>query len=697
MGKKNTPLLEISDLLILLKNNIILIVISGIMGFSLAVVYWLNIIPAYSVNATIQIDNSDTNASYANSNNLINNDQPVFTNNAPNSDKNMIYLSLPYVIDPVIEKLHLDIDVQPKLFPIIGKYFYYHYSGGKELNHFFNYKGYAWGGEVVNVSTLQVPSNMIEKAYRLTVINNNSYAITYNNKLIVKGKPGQQSVSADGSFQIYIDDINAKPGTIFFIKKRDINTLDQSLAQRLQIKEVTKAKKDATATTGIVTLSLTGNDRFITQQIIDELINTLSEKSSAVKMSEINAMLHFIDNELPGVRTRFADTQKEYAEYKEKNNITVLDEQEKYVLSNIADVEHDITSNNVTLSALQNEYGPKHPVTKALIAQQGYLASRKNSLVVQSAKYPTYETELIRLRAKLDSDQQLLATLETKRQDLLLQAARQVSAVTILDFPTVPIQPLAPHGKVIMLVGIILGVIGGYMVLIISWMFRNNPSAFFFEREYGIPLTSIVRYHNIKKIDNQLSSINTALVNLNSQTYLDLSIFIASLLVKNHETKIYQFFSISENQGVSFIASNCAYVMSLQQKKVLLISVRFNSHHNDVSITEIEEEFIDEPSNLRTFVIEYGIGNNDLKPYIQKIIDENKYEFVFLDLLNLHIHPLLGTCLGFSSNRFLVVSPYQNKILINRAMRLFELNYITPSGVIFNYTKKYYLHDLYSK
>jgi len=498
MSSRKTPVFEISELILLIKNNLTLLIMTSILGVIYATIYWMTIPSTYLVTAAIQIDNSDTNANYDSTNNIINNNQPVFTNNAPVSDKSIIYLSLPYVLDPVINSMHLDIDIQPKLFPVLGKYFYYRHIrlGEPELAKplLFPNRGYSWGGEAINVAHLVVPDNMFERPYLLKITDSNRYVILYRNSVILQGIRNKPASSADGTFQICIDKIIANPGTVFILKKRDLINVEQDLIQRLQIREVIKAKKDTTTTTGVVSISLTGYDKFMAKKIVDELINTLIEKSTAGKLSRINAILKFVNKELPDAKQKLSQAQHALAFFKQKNHVTILNEQQKFLLANIADLDKDITNNKVTLSALQNEYAVKHPVIKSLLSQQEDLLYRKQELMKQSARFPAEEIELIRLQANLELNQQLVASLESKRQELLLLASGQISSILILDHPDIPVLPQPSHGKLIILIGLFLGFILGLFVILFAWVLRKNPDPFYCEKKYGISVYIIIRY-----------------------------------------------------------------------------------------------------------------------------------------------------------------------------------------------------------
>lgn len=696
---------ELSKLILLIRNNSLLVTLCVLTGMLLGTIFWLTSPPVYQITSSIQVDNSDTNANYQVADKVLDDNQPIFTNNAPVSEKSMVYLTLPYILDPVIDSLHLDIEIQPKLFPIVGKYMFYKHlrekKPGLESSPFWvnRNSGYSWGGERLEIPLFSVPENMFEKPYTIKVLDSKHYLLLNKQTIVLTGVVGELASSQDGHLRIRVDEIKAHPGTIFSLKKRDVINVEKSLTQRLKINEVVKTKKDTgNSTTGIIEIDLAGPDPSLAKEIVAELINTLIEKSRTSKLAKINATLNFINNELPNAKEKLAKSEKTLSLFKEKNHLTVLDEQETSLLKNISDLDQQITNNKVTLAALQGEYGPKHPVIKSLLSQQTDLSAKKQMLTTELTKFPAKEVALIKLKADLELNQQLVAKLESKQQELLLTASGQISPITILDYPDIPELPESSHGKMIILISAILGFIVSIFIILGVWMSRKNPDPFIMEERFEIPVFAIIRYVKYKnKIKGLTFKEQLKLDSVHSvQANRDFKILTAGILASRKNSRIFQFFSTWAGQGSTFIAFNCAFFLSKQQQKVLLITVGTEDNFFTNKNGKDEEYLIN--SNLHTIWLNYNDNAFEIKTKIQQIIDASEsYDIVLIDLPNIYLDAVLATSLFFSDYRFLITSPYQGIRALTMSIRLLKVNNIEITAAIFNYTKKLIIHDIYSK
>lgn len=696
---------ELSKLILLIRNNSLLVVLCILSGMFLGAVFWLTLPPVYQITSSIQVDNADTNANYQIVDKVLSDNQPIFTNNAPVSEKSMIYLTLPYILDPVIDNLHLDIEIQPKLFPVIGKYIFYKHLRQKKLgiesSPFWISKnsGYSWGGEKIEIPIFSVPENMFEKPYTIKVLDSKHYQLLNKQAIVLTGVVGELANSRDGHLRIRVDEIKAHPGTIFSVKKRDIINVEKSLAQRLKINEIVKTKKDTgNSTTGIIEIDLAGPDPSLAKEIVAELINTLIEKSRTSKLAKINATLNFINNELPNAKEKLLKSEKTLSSFKEKNHLTVLDEQETSLLKNISDLDQQITNNKVTLAALQGEYGPKHPVIKSLLSQQTDLSAKKQMLTTELTKFPAKEVALIKLKADLELNQQLVAKLESKQQELLLTASGQISPITILDYPDIPELPESSHGKMIILISAILGFISSVFIILAVWMSRKNPDPFIMEERFDIPIFAIIRYVKYKNRIKGLSFKEQLKLNpvYSVQANRDFKILTAEILVSRKNSRIFQFFSTWAGQGSTFVAFNCALFLSKQQQKVLLITIGTEDNFFTNQNGKDEEYSIN--NNLHAIWLNYNDNAFEIKAKIQQIIDASQnYDIILIDLPNIYLDAVLATNLFFSDYRFLITSPYQGIRALTMSIRLLKVNNIEITAAIFNYTKKLIVHDIYSK
>jgi tyrosine-protein kinase Etk/Wzc len=136
------------------------------------------------------------------------------------------------VLGRVINRLKLDIEVQPKTFPIIGGAIARRYKGSEPNSPLFGLDSYAWGGETLQVDALDVPRSAEDKPLILTVGDNGSFELfDEDGDPALKGAVGSRVTA--GKFSIFVSNLVARPGTRFVLVRRSTESAVELCARTL--------------------------------------------------------------------------------------------------------------------------------------------------------------------------------------------------------------------------------------------------------------------------------------------------------------------------------------------------------------------------------------------------------------------------------------------------------------------------------
>ena|SRR5690554_4947268 len=122
------------------------------------------------------------------------------------------------VLGEVVKNLGLDISVTPDYFPVVGATLARRYSGAPgELAEPRWGDGYAWGGETLSITRMDVPGGA--GAYTLVAGTNNHWQLlNEDDEPVVEGQVDTPA-EANG-YGLMVTELNAHPGTRFNVAKR---------------------------------------------------------------------------------------------------------------------------------------------------------------------------------------------------------------------------------------------------------------------------------------------------------------------------------------------------------------------------------------------------------------------------------------------------------------------------------------------
>ncbi|HAJ29896.1 MAG TPA: hypothetical protein DCL32_06940, partial [Gammaproteobacteria bacterium] len=103
------------------------------------------------------------------------------------------------VLGNVVDELDLTTVAQPTHFPLIGAAMARRHASDGIAAPPFGLKSYAWGGEQIKVSYLQVPRNYLDQPLELIVLSEQQFSLSHNGQKLLTGNIGEPSFGLSGT------------------------------------------------------------------------------------------------------------------------------------------------------------------------------------------------------------------------------------------------------------------------------------------------------------------------------------------------------------------------------------------------------------------------------------------------------------------------------------------------------------------
>lgn len=519
----------------------------------IALIYAIFATPIYQADALIQVEQKQANA-------ILSNLSQMLPDSQPQSAPEIALIQSRMILGKTVDDLNLQARVKQKYFPILGRGFA-RLAGDKPGN--------------ISVSRLYMPGNgEDEPKILLTVRDKNNFSV-HSDDFTITGKVGE--LIDEKGISLKIDEIDAKPGTEFVIgyvsKLKAITDLQEGL-------NVTDQGKD----TGILTLSLTGDDPVLIERIINSISDNYLAQNIARQAAQDAKSLEFLSKQLPQVRSDLDEAEGKLNQYRRQSDSVDLSLEAKAVLDQIVNVDNQLNELTFRESEISQLYTKEHPTYKALMEKRKTLQDEKAKLNKRVSAMPETQQEILRLSRDVESGRAVYMQLLNRQQELNIAKSSAIGNVRIIDNAVTQPKPVKPKKMFIVLIGIILGGITSSALVLVRVFLRRGIETPEQLEELGInvyasiPLAetftkSVVQKKGWSKkstdeIQGFLAVDNPADLSIEAIRGLRTSLHFAMMEARNNVLMIS---GASPNAGKTFVGSNLAAVISQTGKKVLFI------------------------------------------------------------------------------------------------------------------------------
>lgn len=659
----------------------------------IGIIYSLFATPIYQADATVQVEQNEGNS-------LVNNISQMLPNSQPASSTEIELITSRMIVGKTVQDLNLDTVVNQKYFPVFGR-------GWARLM-----------GETpgqIAVSRVTIPESMAEKPLELTIIDKNNYSVDFDGTEIIKGKVGVYS-SGNG-VSLLVSEIVAKAGTVF-----EVNKLSKLAATLQLLDELTV--EDKGKDTGVLSLSLMGDDPARIKKIIDSISNNYLVQNVERKSEEAAKSLAFLKEQLPLVRESLNTAEDKLNSFRQANDSVDLSLEAKSVLDTIVGVEAQLNELTFKEAEISKLYTKEHPAYRALLEKRITLQQEKDKLDKRVSKMPQTQQEILRLTRDVDAGKEIYMQLLNKQQELSITKASTVGNVRIIDPAVTQPNPVKPKKSLIVIIVTLLGgAIAVVIVLVKNMLHRGIESPDQLEEQgvnvyASIPLSEWQQKKDIETIlrSNKKSNTrsktllavgNPADLAIEAVRSLRTSLHFAMLESKNNVLMIC---GASPNIGKTFVSINLAAVIAQAGQRVLVIDADMRKGYSHTllntnwqnGLSDILSQQVSKESAVRKTEIENldFIPRGTIPPNPSELLMGARLKELIewagknYDIVMIDTPPILAVTdaaiIGHSAGTSLMIARFAVNTVkeMEVSIRRFNQNGIEIKGVILNAVEK---------
>ncbi|SDU87610.1 tyrosine-protein kinase Etk/Wzc [Pseudomonas mucidolens] len=533
--------------------------------------------PVYLANALVQVEPKKNDMlGFSDLNSMLNGQSPSVTE--------IGIIKSRAVIGKTVDDLHLDIEVTPNTFPLIGGFLARRYKGNSVATALFGLNSYAWGGEHLDIAQLNLPEELLGRKLTLVAAEQHRFQLfDDNDNLLVDGVVGEGF--RQNGIEGLIATLAANPGTRFEVVRnpRIVTILDYQEAL-----DVSEQGKES----GIIRLALASPDYVQAVKILDKVSTLYVQQNVERTSAEAAQSLEFLQAQLPQVKNDLIKASDALNGYQTRGKTVNISLETQSVLEQIVGLDTRISDLKLQQAELDRKFTKQHPAYRALMTQIGELTRQQQSLESKVQDLPATQQELLNLTRDVEVASQIYTQLLNKSQELDIVRAGAVGNVRLIDTADVDkTTPVKPRKALIVLIATFLGAfVGVALVLLRKSLSRGleGPEAI---EQLGLPVYASIPYSALQQEEDSkklrlsdesgrqaflLALRNPTDLSIESIRSLRTCLHFAGLDSTNNRIMIS---GPSPQVGKTFVSSNLAAVMAQSGQRVVLIDADMRKGH----------------------------------------------------------------------------------------------------------------------
>ncbi|WP_411193822.1 polysaccharide biosynthesis tyrosine autokinase [Raoultella ornithinolytica] len=521
----------------------------------LALVYALFATPIYQADALVQVEQKQANA-------ILSNLSQMLPDSQPQSAPEIALLQSRMILGKTVDDLNLQTRIKQDYFPIFGRG-WARLTGEKPSD--------------VIISRLYLPVTDDDNPEIKLIVKDDMHYSIKSDSFTIDGVVGD--LVDEKGISIKVDSITAPKGTIFSISY--VSKL-KAISDLQDILTVADQGKD----TGILTLSLIGDNPKLIEKIIDSITNNYLAQNISRQAAQDEKSLDFLSRQLPQVRSELDAAEDKLNLFRRQNDSVDLSLEAKSVLDQIVNVDNQLNELTFRESEISQLYTKEHPTYKALMEKRKTLQDEKAKLNKRVTAMPETQQEILRLSRDVESGRAVYMQLLNRQQELNIAKSSAIGNVRIIDNAVTEPKPIKPKKIIIVLLGIILG--GGISVgiVILQVFLRRGIESPEQLEDLGVNVYASIpvsetfskksnqtfKRNKIKGVneyhDGLLANENPADLAIEAIRGLRTSLHFAMMEARNN---ILMISGASPNAGKTFVSTNLSAIIAQSNKRVLFI------------------------------------------------------------------------------------------------------------------------------
>jgi tyrosine-protein kinase Etk/Wzc len=338
------------------------------------------------------------------------------------------------VLGRVVNKLKLDIVAMPRTLPLIGGAFARRYQGDEPNSAWLGFSSFAWGGERIQVDSLDVPPQALDQPHALIAREGGTFEVfDDDDRLVLKGKAGTRA--SDQGYSIFVAQLRARPDTQFRLTKRSAEAAIDDLRSSYSVKE--RGKKS-----GVLELSLLGSRPEQIALVLDDILNTYVRQNVERRSAEAEKTLKFLETQLPALKTQVDSAEAAYNSYRQSRGSLDLSLETQGILKSLVEVENAAVLLKQERDELRQSFTPEHPRIQAVDNKLARLNDRRKQFDGEVSRLPDTQQTVLRLARDVEVSNRLYTELLNTAQQLRVSKAGTVGDVRVIDTAAVARKPV---------------------------------------------------------------------------------------------------------------------------------------------------------------------------------------------------------------------------------------------------------------
>jgi tyrosine-protein kinase Etk/Wzc len=393
----------------------------------------------------------------------------LFDTNPP-AEAEMRILRSRTILESVVDELGLDVEAQPRRFPVVGSGVARRRSGAAPAPAPLGLTRFAWGGERIQLKRLEVSDALVGEPLVLVAFEDGGYEVrTAEGAVLVTGEVGTEATGGDGdrTITLLVSELTARADTEFTLRKlRRVDVIDR-LQKALVVTEQGRAA-------GLAEVRLTGSDPAVIAKILDALAATYVRQSLERTSAEAASMLRVLDRRLATLKSGAEAAELAMTRFHARNGSVNLSVDARRLLTRIAELDRAITEAELADSDLTRRHTARYPEAVAPAERAEQLRPQRTELEAQIAALPGLELEYARLSRQIGLTTERYTRLLDRVEELRAAKSGWLGNARVMERAVERRKPVSPKTGLVAASALLLGLVGGIAAALVRGAFDDG-------------------------------------------------------------------------------------------------------------------------------------------------------------------------------------------------------------------------------
>ncbi|WP_233855996.1 polysaccharide biosynthesis tyrosine autokinase [Paraburkholderia sp. HD33-4] len=444
--------LSASGMLTLMRDHIWEIVVTTVVVLTLAVAYLLIATPIYSADVIIRVDPPEPNAL-----GLALQNQELLPPPTPSAVTEMAVMESRSVLQPVIDQFRFDISIKPHKLPVLGDIAEKFATPGQPSAPWLGLKSFAWGGERVQIASLDVPRELEEEKLTLTALDNGGFELHGpSGELLASGTVGMPL--KQNGVSMLVKELDARPGTKFEVVRW--NELD-AIKRFENLVKIGDKVKDS----GLMQIQYRDKSPDKAAAVANALGQQYLTSAVASRQANDTQTLAFINGELPRLLADLRKSEEALKNFRSSSQSMQPTNEAQAYLQGGLDLDKQIATLQLQRTQMIERFTPQSRWVQNIDEQLAQLNAAKAKFSDHFNGMPASERASVDLiRAQKVAETVYLGMVQ-KAEQLQVRRASTTGGAHILDQAIRPHMPVMPQPILVLGGGLVLGIVSGVVLV----------------------------------------------------------------------------------------------------------------------------------------------------------------------------------------------------------------------------------------